>query len=257
MRTFERYVAIGDSTTEGLDDPDGRGGYRGWANRLAEHLARHQGRLLYANLAIRGKSTRQIRDEQLEAALALKPDLATVVVGMNDLVRPTMDLDAVVGALDDMQRAFVGIGCTVLTFTLPDLSPIVPLARFVRERTKRLNEGFRAVAARHGAVLVDLAAHPLTADRRLWAPDRLHANTLGHERIGHALARALGVPGDDAWNQPLPPQPPRSWREVLDAEAYWAREHLFPWAVRHVRGRSMGDGITAKRPHLTPVIVEQ
>jgi len=87
-RRFERYVAIGDSTTEGLDDPDGQGGYRGWANRLAERIAAEQGSLLYANLGIRGRTTRQILDEQLAPAVAMRPDLATVVSGTNDLMRP-------------------------------------------------------------------------------------------------------------------------------------------------------------------------
>ncbi len=52
---FKRYVAIGDSSTEGLQDPDGAGGYHGWANRLAERVAQAQGGLLYANLGVRGK----------------------------------------------------------------------------------------------------------------------------------------------------------------------------------------------------------
>src|SRR6185295_7183943 len=51
QRVFRRYVALGDSSTEGLDDPDPRGGYRGWANRLADWIATAQGPerpLLYA-----------------------------------------------------------------------------------------------------------------------------------------------------------------------------------------------------------------
>ena len=72
---FERYVAIGDSSTEGLKDDDGQGGYRGWSQRLAERIAHAQGSLLYANLAVRGCRTRQVRDEQLAAALAMRPDL--------------------------------------------------------------------------------------------------------------------------------------------------------------------------------------
>src|SRR6476646_7866361 len=91
MRRFERYVAIGDSTTEGLDDPDGRGGFRGWANRLAERLAAAQGRVLYANLAVRGLTTRRIRETQLAPALAMRPDLATVVSGTNDLLALRFD----------------------------------------------------------------------------------------------------------------------------------------------------------------------
>ena len=119
MRRFERYVAIGDSTVEGLDDPDGRGGYRGWANRLAERIARDQGGLHYANLAVRGRKTREVLDEQLEPALAMKPDLAAVVSGTNDILRPSFDPEAVARDIERMQRALIDAGATVVSFTLP------------------------------------------------------------------------------------------------------------------------------------------
>ncbi|MCW3005044.1 MAG: putative GDSL-like lipase [Conexibacter sp.] len=81
---WSRYVAVGDSTSEGLDDPHPDGsGYRGWTDRLAERLAELNPHLLYANLAVRGKLARQVREEQLEPALALAPDLATVVAGIS------------------------------------------------------------------------------------------------------------------------------------------------------------------------------
>ena len=105
---WQRYVAIGDSTTEGLDDPDGNGGYRGWADRFALAVARAQGRLEYANLAIRGRTTARIRAEQLPVALGLAPDLATVVAGMNDVLRPSFDADQVAEDVGAMQRALVG-----------------------------------------------------------------------------------------------------------------------------------------------------
>src|SRR5207249_1163918 len=88
---FERYVAIGDSSTEGLDDPDGNGGYRGWANRLAERIAAVQGELQYANLGVRGRRTRQIRDEQLAPAHAMRPDLVTMISVSNYVVARSFD----------------------------------------------------------------------------------------------------------------------------------------------------------------------
>ena len=93
-RRFERYVAIGDSSTEGLDDPDGHGGYRGWANRLAEKVAEAQGPLLYANLAVRGRSTHRILEEQLGRAVAMRPDLVTLFSGTNDVVRRRFEVRA-------------------------------------------------------------------------------------------------------------------------------------------------------------------
>lgn len=253
MPTYERYVAIGDSTTEGLDDPDGRGGFRGWADRLAMALARANSRLQYANLAIRGRGTRQIRAEQLAPALALAPDLASVVAGTNDLLRPTLDLDAWSRELDAMFAGFRGRGATVVSFTMPDLSAVMPLARLVRGRLAQMNERLRKLAAGHGVKLLDLDRHPVAADPRLWSGDRLHANSLGHERVAAALASLLELPGSDSrWQDALPAMPPFTWRDRLEGELAWGRTHLMPWLVRHARGRSSGDGRRPKRPTLGP-----
>jgi len=48
------FVAIGDSFTEGLHDPDPAGGYLGWADRVAGTLSERRSGFRYANLAIRG-----------------------------------------------------------------------------------------------------------------------------------------------------------------------------------------------------------
>ncbi|HEX9984327.1 MAG TPA: SGNH/GDSL hydrolase family protein [Thermoanaerobaculia bacterium] len=254
MRLFERYVAIGDSTSEGLDDPDGQGGYRGWANRLAERIAAQQGQLLYANLAIRGRTTRQIREEQLAAALAMRPDLATVVAGTNDVLRRHFEPEPFGAELEAMQSALTGTGATVLTFTLPDLTPIMPFARILGNRVEILNETIREACRRSGAILCDLARYPVASDPRLWSDDRLHANSLGHARIAEALAHHLGLPGSDAsWADPLPGRPEPTFGDVVRGELAWGRNHLLPWIWRHLRGKSSGDGRSAKRPVLAPV----
>jgi len=252
MPRFERYVAIGDSTVEGLDDPDGRGGYRGWANRLAEKIAAAQGSVLYANLAIRGRTTRQIRREQLDAALAMRPDLVALVSGTNDLLRPHFDADALREDVEAMQGALTGIGASVITFTLPDLGDVMPLARMVRGRLLRMNQIIRDAGAKTGTIVCDFAAYPVAADPRLWSDDRLHANTAGHARIAEALAEHLGLEGADrSWSEPLPDALPPHWGDRLRAEAAWTRRHLLPWLWRHAQGRSSGDGITPKFPRLT------
>lgn len=254
IQRFERYVAIGDSSTEGLDDPDGRGGFHGWANRLADRVAAIQGSLLYANLGVRGLKTRQILDRQLEPALALRPDLATLFSGTNDIVAREFDAGRVADDVETMQTALVGQGATVLTFTLPDLTPVMPLARRMVPRVLALNAALRQASARSGAVLVDVAAHPVASDPRLWSDDRLHANALGHARIAAALGHALGLPGsDESWAAPLPEIAPPTWLEHAAAEVRWGRRHLIPWLWRHFRGRSSADGRSAKRPTLEVV----
>src|SRR5438093_1109693 len=189
---FERYVAIGDSSTEGLDDPD-EGGYRGWSLRLAERIARIQGTLQYANLAIRGRTTRQIRNQQLRPALAMRPDLATVFSGTNDVLAMRFDAHSVAQDMEAIQRALIEGGATVLSFTLPDLTPVMPIARGIAPRIRALNESIRAAAANTGTILLDFAAYPVGSDPRLWSADRIHANAAGHARIADALAHALGL----------------------------------------------------------------
>lgn len=251
---FARYVAIGDSSTEGLDDPAGNGRYRGWADRLAVHVARAQGELLYANLAVRGRRTREILEQQLEPALAMRPELATVFSGTNDIIRNGFDLDAVIGDIGTMQRSLREAGATVLTFTMPDLSEVMPMARRVAPRLLAFNAAVRALGAETGTIVVDLAAHPVAADPRLWSDDRLHANSLGHERIATALAHALGLPDVDVdWHRALPPRPATTLAQRVAAELRWTHRYFVPWVWRHARGRSSGDGIQPKRPALAPV----
>ncbi len=252
--TYSRYVAIGDSTTEGLDDPLPGGAYRGWADRLAERLAELEPAATYANLAIRGRLAGQVRAEQLAAALALEPDLASVVAGLNDALRPGFEVDTVASEIEAMQAALVRSGATVVTFTMADPTPVIPISRPLRPRLLAFNEALREVAARSGAILIDFARHPVASDPRLWSVDRLHANSAGHARIAAAVIDALELPGSDSsWAEPLPPLPQRRPHEVLAAEIGWSGRHLVPWLLRRARGRSSGDGIEPKRPALEPV----
>ena len=109
-RTWQRYTALGDSFTEGLSDPDPAApdAFRGWADRLAGHLAAAapDGRIEYANLAIRGRLLAQVLGEQLPVALAASPDLVSLVAGGNDLLRPGADPDRLAA---DLEAAVVAL----------------------------------------------------------------------------------------------------------------------------------------------------
>lgn len=248
---FHRFVALGDSTTEGLEDPyeDGSG-YRGWADRLAAMLAAEEPDLGYANLAIRGRKLPQIRAEQLEPALALEPDLASVLGGLNDILRRRVDLDAVAGDMDAIVSALSSQGATVIMLTYPDPTMVISVASGrIRARVNDFNRRLRAIAGRHDAVLIDLdrdgVGHP-----GLWCDDRLHANSMGHERIAAAAAAALGVASTDANGYSPGEVPGRPLPARLAVDAVWVGRHLAPWVVRRLRGRSSGDGREPKRPRL-------
>ncbi|MFG2576890.1 SGNH/GDSL hydrolase family protein [Streptomyces sp. NPDC048481] len=251
---YLRFVALGDSQTEGLGDGDDVVGLRGWADRLAEHLAAHSPGLRYANLAVRGKRAAQVRDDQLTPALSLRPDVATVVAGVNDVLRPRFDADEVAAHLEAMFAALTAQGARVATLTFPTRLPA--LGRPLGSRLVALNQRVREAAGRHGVAVAECAGHAVITDPRLWSPDRLHASPLGHERIAAAVAYALALPGsDDSWSGPLEPaaEAALSGPRAAVEELRWAATFLGPWLARRVRGRSSGDGRTAKRPQLLPV----
>ena len=248
---YHRYVALGDSTTEGLEDryPDGE--YRGWADRLAEQLASLEPGFRYANLAVRGKGARQIRAEQLDAAIALQPDLASVLAGLNDVLRRSVDVDTVAGDIDAMARGLREAGADLIVITLPDPVRVNPLARIAARHVVELNKLIRAIAADHQAFVIDLEAHRVASDPRLWHPDRLHGNPEGHRRIAAAAGELLGLPGSDhSWAEDFPTELAARRRERLIAHAVWAHVYFRPWLMRRLRGRSSGDGRVAKRPQL-------
>lgn len=267
--SYRRYVAIGDSTTEGLEDPypsnahlyaevghslspshpDMAGSYRGWADRLAVHLAQAQStRLEYANLAIRGNKLAEIR-EQLPIALAMRPDVMTIVGGVNDASALSWNKHTARGHIAYLFRKAREVGAEVVTFTMPDAAAINWLVRPLRRNLFDLNEITLSEARRYGVRVLDFTQYPVSIDSRLWHADRLHATSEGHQIIARGLAHALDLPGfDESFGRPLPPPAPSTWRERRRADGEWLREFLIPHAQRRRRGVSMGDGRTPKRP---------
>lgn len=247
-----RYVAIGDSTVEGLEDPGPHGRYVGWADRLARHLSQVHPDLTYANLAVRGLTAGEVRATQLDRAVGMRPDIAVVVAGVNDVLRPRFDRVALRDNLLAMHKALNDTGARVATFTMPDMAKVAPLAVVLRGRLEALNEIVLEAAGRFGSVVADLAAVPLASDPALWHDDRLHANSEGHRRIALALAAALGVPAED-WRTPLPPAPKQHLSAVAIREGAWVAAHLAPWMWAGVRGRRLEPVHRCKRPELTPL----
>ena len=248
-----RLVALGDSTVEGLMDFGPDETYVGWADRFAEQLAaRHPG-LAYANLAVRGQTTAEVRASQLEPALALEPDVALLVAGVNDLLRPRADRAALRDNLLTMYRRLHESGAQVLSFTMPDMTRVAPLALALRPRIEYLNAVVREAAAAHGTIVVDFAAEPVAGHPALWHDDRLHANTEGHRRIAAALAEAIGLDGED-WRREPRETAAAGLVRIVAREALWIAGHLAPWAWGRLRGHEFATGGQCKRPELLPVV---
>lgn len=251
---WRRFVSVGDSFTEGIGDPepDTPGGNRGWADRVAETLSHQVDDFAYANLAIRGKLIGQIAEEQIDAALALSPDLVTICAGGNDVIRPGTDPDEIAEQFDDCVARLASGGAAVVVFTGVDVG-WNPVFRPFRGKIAIYNENVRAIAERHDALVADLWALSEVQDPRFWADDRLHLNPLGHHEVARMVLRTLNVPND---LQPMRPDPlpERTWRNARRDDLVWARTHLVPWVLRRLRHQSSGDGVLPKRPDAAPYV---
>ena len=250
--TWTKYVALGDSFTEGMVDevgPDGR--YIGWADRVAAHLTAHEPALRYANLAIRGKLLPEIVDEQVPDAIAMRPDLVSIAGGVNDAMRRGFDLDRTATRLEDAVRALRGTGADVLLVAFGDPGRRSRVFGAMRDRLRALNSATRAIADAHGCFLVDFWGAAVFDPDDMWGEDRLHLSPEGHIRAAQAALEALGM-GSDDWRVPglWARNPPiAASREHLA----WFGRHGAPWVVRRLRGQSSGAGITPKRPTLSPI----
>lgn len=252
-----RFVVVGDSCAEGLDDryPDSET-YRGWGDLVAGALARRHPGLRYANLAVRGKRLDQVVADQLPRAAELRPDVVALFAGVNDLLRRDVRPAVIHQRVDDAVGRLAAIAPTVVLFTVGDVSRQTPLLRALRPRLATLNAAVRRAAVEHGARLVDLETLEPVRDLRLFGPDRFHLSPAGHRRVAAHVLAALGVTADAAWLEPLPGDPvTATWR----SHAGWLREQAAPVLVSRVRnlltGRSTGDGFVPKRPELQPVPV--
>jgi len=251
---YSRYVAIGDSQTEGLWDGDDSVGLHGFADRLAQIVDTHYPGLTYANLAVRGRRIGDLLDEQLPNALAMDPDLVTVCIGMNDVTRPGPYFDKALAELEDLHAQLSLSGATVVTNTFPDLAQIIPIGRMLGARVTRINDEIRRAADWYDFRLVDLYDAPSMTHPDTWSADRVHGSAKGHALFAAAAAEALDLPGSNHDWAELDGGPVRhSLRSQAYSQALWTQNMLMPWLCRHVRGRSAGDGRGPRRPRLESV----
>lgn len=234
-----RFVAIGDSFTEGVGDelPDGR--VRGWADITAQGWADGTGEPVeYANLAIRGKLIRPIVEQQLEPALALKPTHLSFNGGGNDILRPRADVEAIADLFSQVLRRCDEEGVTLILLSGANPTGQLPMGRVMSRRGDVLS----AAVERRIADRPDLIRALNWYDAELgtppfWSEDRLHMNSRGHHRVAARVLDALSVPRPDAWwNLPELPDQGR-----LRGARYY-REHVGPWVKRRLTGTSSGDG---------------
>jgi lysophospholipase L1-like esterase len=243
------FVALGDSTTAGFGDPLPAGGWRGWAALLAEGLAA-PGQLSFQNLASSGALAADVAEHQLPAALAHRPDVAVLLVGVNDTLRGAFDIAAIGSALDHTVGTLHRAGAVVLTACLPDpgrmfrLPPA--LARPLRRRIGAINAVLHAVAGRVSTPHLHIPDLPDAYDRRMWSVDRLHPGERGHRLLAVAAYDTLAAAGLPVHRRPE--LEPRNPMPTAAAKTLWMATRGTRWLL---------DRSTDLIPHLLQMAVAE
>ena len=245
-----RYVAIGDSFTEGIGDELPDGTVRGWADLVAAGLAAAGEPVRYANLAVRGRLLAPIVHEQVPAALGLDPapTLVTFNGGGNDIMRPGVDPRQLLALTEQAVRQVQAAGARLVLLSGADPSDRLPFGRTIHRRGAALTAGVAELAARHQVTFVNAFGDAELRRPQYWSADRLHLGPEGHRRVAGLVLAALGRP--DAAHQVEAVEPAG---RRLPAELRYYREHVLPWLNRRARGRSSGDGRAGKHPNWIPV----
>jgi lysophospholipase L1-like esterase len=105
--------------TEGMQDEVINGRYRGWADRVADVMAKNYENFTYANLAVRGKLVGQVHREQVPVAIGLVNGPSTIIsfhAGANDVIRPKYDPAKTIDTYNDAVDQIMKSGATLMLF---------------------------------------------------------------------------------------------------------------------------------------------
>ncbi|OXM62476.1 SGNH/GDSL hydrolase family protein [Amycolatopsis vastitatis] len=198
LKRARRLVVLGDSTAVGLGDPlPRRGGWRGVGPLVAAALGVEPGG--YLNPSFAGARMRCVLTEQVPAAVAHRPDVALLVAGMNDTLRPDFDAARIAADLSDVIRRLRETGTTVLPVRFHDHSKVFrlppSLKRALSARVAELNAAIDDVVARERVPCLDLARLPGAYDLASWSVDRLHPSELGHRMLASGFTGLLADAG--------------------------------------------------------------
>jgi lysophospholipase L1-like esterase len=186
-----RYVALGDSLSAGLE------GETPWPELAAAQWRQRNPQLAFTSLARFGVTSHEVERSQLDRALALHPDLVSIVCGANDVlesVRPdagrfARTLDALLTSI----RAGAP-GALVATATYPATAP-----RRLRARSRRrvqsglaeFNQAIRRLSSAHGAICLDWATHAEVELQSNYAADGFHPSPAAHRIAAREFVAAV------------------------------------------------------------------
>lgn len=234
---------MGDSFTEGVGDWDRRlpNGVRGWADRVAKQLSKADPSWRYANLAIRSRRLDRIMDEQIDAAIALNPDIISFYAGGNDILEVRQDMDRFLDRYEAAVDRLAASGAQILLFTGFDI-PVHPALVPFKRRNWKFNDRVRELARKHPdtVTLVDYWAWDIYHDQRLWDIDKLHMNRAGHRYMAIRILELLGAQHQLEF-QPLGDAQRLGPLQLVQRDIEWMRQWVLPMFGRRLRGITLGD----------------
>src|SRR4051812_2182460 len=191
---WRRYVAIGDSLTEGLGDPVDGYPDMTWPEATAHAFQQLHPDFKFLNLGKRYLTARQVRETQLQPALDFEPDLVTVLAGGNDLGDP-FDPEGIERELDTMVAALIDTGATVCTMGIPNVVRCgrIPerMAEILGPRLAAHHEISERIAERHDTVFIDYFDHPMSEDPSTVSDDLVHPNKRGQAMVADGVLQGL------------------------------------------------------------------
>jgi lysophospholipase L1-like esterase len=194
LHMWKRFVAIGDSFTEGIGDEVEGIALKSWVGHFVQLC---ENDIEYANFAKRGLVTKEIRSQQLEKALTFKPDLVSLIAGANDVLKGRWNHDVYKNDIEFMIDSLSKAGSDIIIANLPDFTVRLPFAaekkQVIKEQLLEANDVILSLSREYKLHHVDFWNHQLVNDNTLWSTDLIHPNSKGYVKVAELIFSSLPV----------------------------------------------------------------
>ncbi|MEG7879759.1 SGNH/GDSL hydrolase family protein [Bacillus paranthracis] len=191
---WKRFVAIGDSFTEGIGDEVEGIVLKSWVDHFVQLCVND---IEYANFAKRGLITKEIRSQQLEKALTFNPDLVSLIAGANDVLKGRWNHYAYKEDMKCMIDTLSETGADIMIANLPDFTVRLPFStekkQVLKEQLLEANEVILSLSREHQLHHIDFWNHQLVNDNTLWSKDFIHPNSKGYVKVAELIFSSLPV----------------------------------------------------------------
>lgn len=194
IHMWKRFVAIGDSFTEGIGDEVEGIALKSWVDHFVQLCVND---IEYANFAKRGLVTKEIRSQQLEKALTFNPDLVSLIAGANDVLKGRWNHYAYKEDMKCMIDTLSETGADIMIANLPDFTVRLPFStekkQVLKEQLLEANEVILSLSREHQLHHIDFWNHQLVNDNTLWSKDFIHPNSKGYVKVAELIFSSLPV----------------------------------------------------------------